>query len=138
RETGQRFWSFAYPTTYADRYGWSDGPRVGPTIGGERVFTYGVEGKLHCLDLQTGRVVWKRDILAEFKLNQNYFGVGSAPLLEGGKLIVNIGARNGPCVAAFDAKTGRMAWGACDQWGPGYAGIIPATVHSKRRVFVFA
>src|SRR5437773_798612 len=58
RETGQRFWSFAYPTTYADRYGWSDGPRVGPTIGGERVFTYGVEGKLHCLDLQTGRVVW--------------------------------------------------------------------------------
>jgi outer membrane protein assembly factor BamB len=136
--TGKRFWSFDYPSAYQDRYGYSDGPRATPTVGGDSVFTYGAEGKLHCLDLATGRMRWKRDVLEEFKLPQNFFGVGSAPLLEGDKLIVNVGARKGPCVAAFDAKTGRMLWGAGDQWGPSYAGVIPATVHGKRRVFVFA
>ena len=137
-QTGKRFWTFAYPTAYQDRYGYSDGPRATPTISGDSIFTCGVEGKLHCLDLQTGRVRWKRDVLEEFKLPQNFFGVGSAPLLEGDKIIVNVGARGGPCVAAFDAKSGKMIWGAGDQWGPSYAGVIPATVHGKRRVFAFA
>jgi outer membrane protein assembly factor BamB len=83
-------------------------------------------------------VRWKRDVLKDFKLTQNFFGVGSAPLLEGDRLILNVGAKGGPCVAAFDAKTGRMLWGAGDQWGPSYAAPIPATVLGKRRVFVFA
>jgi outer membrane protein assembly factor BamB len=138
RETGQRYWSFAYATAYQDRYGYSDGPRCSPTIGGDSVFTYGAEGKLHCLDLATGRVRWRRDVLAEFKLAQNFFGVGSTPLLEADKLIVNVGARGGPCVAAFDIRTGKMAWGAGDKWGPSYASPVPATVHGKRRVFVFS
>lgn len=136
--TGQRYWSFAYPTNYADRYGYSDGPRASPTIAGDSVFTFGAAGKLHCLELATGRVRWMRDIPGDFKLSQNFFGVGSTPLVEQGKVIVNVGAKNGPCVAAFDVKTGAMVWGAGDAWGPSYASPIPATVHGKRRVFVFA
>ena len=138
--TGKRFWAFAYPSGYQDRYGYNDGPRASPVIdaGTGSVFTHGAEGKLHCLELATGRVRWKRDLPQEFKLAQNFFGVGSTPLVEGDKLIVNVGAPRGPCVAAFDVKTGRMAWGAGDQWGPSYASPVPATVHGRRRVFVFA
>ena len=65
--------------------------------------------------------------------------VGSTPLVEGNNLIVNVGAPHGPCVAAFDLKTGRMAWGASSgepAWGPSYASPIPAVVNGKRRVFV--
>lgn len=136
--TGRRYWSFAYPSAYEDRYGYSNGPRAGPCIAGDFVYTYGAEGTLHCLELTTGRVRWKRDILAEFRLSQNFFGVGSTPLVEGDKLIVNVGAKGGPCVAAFDLKTGRMVWGAGDQWGPSYSSPVAATVHGRRRVFVFA
>jgi outer membrane protein assembly factor BamB len=98
----------------------------------------GVEGKLHCLDLATGAVRWKRDVLADFKLTPNFFGVGSTPLVEGDKLVVNVGAKGGPCVAAFDVTSGKLVWGAGEQWGPSYASPVPATVHGKRRVFVFA
>jgi outer membrane protein assembly factor BamB len=140
--TGERFWQHSYPSAYVDRYGYSDGPRASPVIGGEgdtaSVFTIGAEGQLHCLELSTGRVRWNRDLLAEFKLKQNFFGVGSTPLVEGDKLIVNVGAPGGPCVAAFDVATGRMAWGAGSEWGPSYASPVPAVVHGKRRVFVFA
>lgn len=136
-ETGKRYWKVAYPTEYSDRYGFNGGPRCQPVSDGEYVYTLGVEGKLHCLKLTTGQILWKRDIVKEFKLPQNFFGVGSTPLLEGGNLIVNVGAMPGPCVAAFDKKTGKMVWGAGKDWTPGYAAPIAATIHGKRKVFVF-
>ena len=137
-ETGQRFWKYAYAMSYRDRYGFDGGPRCQPVSDGECVYTFGVAGKLTCLNLTTGQMLWQRDIFREFKLQQNFFGIGSTPLLEGDFLIVNVGAEGGPCVAAFDKRSGKMAWGAGKEWGPSYASPIPAEVRGKRRVFVFA
>ncbi len=138
-DTGQRFWKFSYPSAYVDRYGYCSGPRLRrPVIDTDRIYTLGAEGKLHCLKLATGQVLWKRDLAAEFKLPQNFFGVGATPLIDGDLLILNVGAPNGPCVAGLDKLTGKMLWGAGDKWGPSYASPIPATVHGQHRVFVFA
>jgi outer membrane protein assembly factor BamB len=135
---GSRYWRFAYPTAYVDRYGYCKGPRSSPVIAGQRVYAIGAEGKLHCLELSTGRPLWQRDLATEFKLAQNFFGVGASPLAEGNLLIVNVGATGGPCVAAFDQVTGKMVWGAGDAWGPSYATPVPADLHGHRRVLVFA
>lgn len=135
---GKRSWQFSYATAYRDRYGINPGPRASPVIGDGMVFTFGVDGRLTCLDLATGQLIWQRDILNEFKIRQDFFGVGATPLIEGDKLIVNIGAPGGPCVAAFDTRTGKMVWGAGAEWGPSYASPIPATIRGQRRVFVFA
>lgn len=137
-DTGERYWRHAYPTAYRDRYGMNNGPRAGPVIDGDRVYTHGAAGMLHCLDLRTGSVVWKRDTSAEFKASQEHFGVGSAPLVEGNLLIVNIGAPGGPCVVAFDKRDGKIVWRAGDQWRASYASPVSAVVHGERRVFVFA
>jgi len=138
RETGERYWQFAYPTDFEDRYGYNNGPRASPVIDGDRVYTYGAEGKLHCLKLETGQVYWKRDLRGEFKVPQDFFGVASTPLIEGDLLIVNVGAPGGPTVAAFDKKSGKLVWGAGDQWGASYASPVPANVNGRRRIFVFA
>jgi outer membrane protein assembly factor BamB len=137
-ETGGKYWDFAYPTNFEDRYGYNNGPRSSPVIDGGCVFTYGAEGKLFCLKLDTGQVCWRRDLRAEFKIPQDFFGTATTPLIEGDLLIINVGAPRGPSVAAFHKLTGRMVWGAGDQWGPSYASPVPATIHGKRRVFVFA
>ncbi|MCG8408365.1 MAG: PQQ-like beta-propeller repeat protein [Phycisphaerales bacterium] len=135
---GRRFWTFSYPCRYRDRYGFSGGPRSSPVLDENRVFVHSVEGKLHCLDLQSGNVVWKRDTSSEYKVPQDYFGVVSSPLVEGDLLIVNIGAPGGPCVVAYDKRTGKVVWQTGDQWGPSCASPVPAMVNGKRRVFVFA
>ena len=137
-ETGERYWTFRYSTQFEDRYGYNNGPRASPVIDGDRVYTYGAEGKLHCLKLDTGQLYWKRDLNAEFKVPQDFFGTATTPLIEGNLLIINIGAPKGPTVAAFDKVSGNMVWGAGDQWGPSYASPVPGTVHGKRRVFVLA
>ncbi len=135
---GQRFWRHATPSAYRDRYGFNSGPRASPVIARGCVFTLGAEGRLQCLDLANGQLLWHRALLTEFDLAQNFFGVGATPLVEGDFLIVNVGAPAGPCVAAFDLATGKLVWGSGIEWGPSYASPIPATVHGKRRVFVFA
>lgn len=136
-DTGERFWQFSYTTAYEDRYGYNNGPRTSPVIDGDRVYTYGAEGKLHCFRLTTGQVVWKRDILTEFRVRQDFFGVASTPLVEGDVLVVQVGAPGGPTVVGLDKLTGHMKWGAGKEWSAGYASPIPATVHGKRRVFAF-
>src|SRR5581483_4251778 len=91
RETGKSLWTFAYAAPYRDRYGTGDGPRNSAVIADSRVFVSGVTGLLHCLDLATGKVVWKRDLQKDFDLAPSFFGRGSTPLVLGNRLILNIG-----------------------------------------------
>ena len=135
---GRRFWRVKYPTSYRDRYGYNPGPRASPAIAGGRVFTLGAEGRLHCIDLASGRVNWRRDLHGEFGIRQNFFGVGASPLVVGDVVIVQLGAPGGPGVAAFDVANGRMRWGAETEWGASYASPVPATLHGRERVLVFA
>jgi outer membrane protein assembly factor BamB len=137
-ETGAANWQYRYPTAFEDRYGYNNGPRSSPVIDGSRVFTVGAEGALHCFELASGRVVWKVDLRAQYKVPQDFFGTASTPLVEGRLLIVNVGAPGGPCVAALDTATGREMWRAGKEWGPSYASPVPAVMHGRRRVFVFA
>ena len=81
--TGAGRWQFKYGTVFEDRYGYNNGPRASPVIDGDRTFTMGAEGKLHCFDLASGKVVWKRDLRAEYKVPQDFFGTASTPLVEG-------------------------------------------------------
>ena len=137
-ETGARSWTFRYPTDFEDRYGYNNGPRCSPVINGDRVYTVGAQGQLHCLDLRSGKLVWKRHIATEYKVPQDFFGTASTPLVEDTLLIVNVGAPGGPCVVGLDKMTGREVWRAGKEWGPSYASPVPAVVHGRRRIFVFA
>jgi outer membrane protein assembly factor BamB len=137
-ETGARHWSFRYPTDFDDRYGYNNGPRSSPIVDGDRVYTVGAQGQMHCLDLRSGELVWRRNIAADYKVPQDFFGTASTPLIEGPLLIHNAGAPGGPCVVGLDKGTGREVWRAGREWGPSYASPVPAVVHGKRRVFVFA
>jgi outer membrane protein assembly factor BamB len=141
-ETAASHWRFKYGTEFEDRYGYNNGPRASPVIeltpAPSRVFTCGAEGKLHCFELATGKVRWKRDLRAEYRVPQDFFGTASTPLIEGKLLIVNVGAPGGPSVVGFDKDTGREVWRAGKEWGPSYASPVPAVVHGQRRVFVFA
>jgi outer membrane protein assembly factor BamB len=155
-ETGRRYWSADYEIDYRDRYGFAKGPRGSPVIGEGRVVTLGVTSVLTCLDLKTGRIAWQRDLRKEFHVPQDFFGQGGTPLILDGKVILNVGgkeaaapdddsserfaalAKPGLCVGAFDLKTGALLWGVKDAWGSSYASPVPATMHGRQVVFIYA
>ena len=138
RETGKRFWRYAYPVEYQDRYGYHDGPRSSAVIDSGKVYTLGVRCVLTCLDLRTGALLWQRDLDADFEVAPCFFGHGSCPLAYEGKIIVHLGGAGGLCVAAFDQDTGRLVWGTEHEWRSSYASPVVFTLRGKPRLLVFA
>ncbi len=108
--TGKSRWRYGYPSRFVDPYGYNNGPRGTPLLTSNLCYTFGAEGKLLCLELETGKLVWQRDTGTEFNVPPAFFGVGSSPILEGGLLIVMVGGQPDSGVVAFDPKTGKTAW----------------------------
>lgn len=135
-ETGKRYWKFDYPVGLGSNYGIPDAPRSGPVIDGDLVFTVGVRGDLHCLKLKSGELVWKKNLDQEYGPAPLFFGRGSCPLVYGDQLIVNVGGQMS--VAGFDKQTGKLLWSTKHDWQASYASPVPATIHGKKRVLVFA
>ncbi len=132
---GQEQWRFSYRTEFEDDFRKGDGPRATPTITGQRVITYGADGWLHCLHLETGQKVWGRNVLRDCKAPPNFFGVGSSPVVDGKLVLVNVGGPNAGIIA-FDLASGREVWKATSD-GASYASPVVATVGGQRRAVFF-
>jgi outer membrane protein assembly factor BamB len=133
--TGKSVWRFAYATAYNDQFGKGDGPRATPLIAGGRVWTLGAAGVLTCVSLDNGNKLWQRDLLTDYRPAPGFFGVGTSPLLEDGKLLVNVGAV-GAGVVAFDLATGKELWKSTGQ-GASYASPVAATIDGVRQAIFF-
>jgi outer membrane protein assembly factor BamB len=107
---GQQIWKYAYPSKFVDPYGYNNGPRCTPILTSNRCFTFGAEGKLLCLDLATGQLVWQRDTAKEWEIPEAFFGVGSTPILEGNLLIVMAGGQPNSGVAGINPTNGKTVW----------------------------
>lgn len=108
--TGQTRWQRKTPSRFRDPFGYNNGPRCSPLLTSNRCYTFGAEGKLLCLDLTDGRILWQRDTARDWSVPDAFFGVGSTPLLEGGKLIVLVGGQPDAGVVALDPESGRTLW----------------------------
>lgn len=108
--TGASRWRRAAPTTFTDPYGYNGGPRAAPVLSADRCITFGAEGRLTCLDLASGKLIWQRETRREFDVPVAFFGAGSTPLLDGDQVIVMVGGHPQAGVVAFDLATGKTRW----------------------------
>ena len=108
--TGNSRWRYSYPSRFVDPYGYNNGPRCTPLLTTNRCYTFGAEGKLVCLELQSGKLVWQRDTAKDWTVPEAFFGVGSTPLLEGDRLIVMLGGQPNSGVVALNAASGETLW----------------------------
>lgn len=129
---GKPFWKFDYDTKYSDNFGFDEGPRSTPLIAGERVFTLGADGDLHCLEMATGNKAWGRNLNADYQVRKGFFGVGTSPLLEDGKLFINVGGKNAGIVA-LDASNGKEIWKATSDEAS-YSSPVAVKVNGTRHV----
>lgn len=156
--SGESKWQHAYATAYVDPYGYNNGPRCTPLLTSNRCYAFGAEGKLLCLDRLSGKVIWMRDTAADWNVPEAFFGVGSTPLLESGRLIVMVGGQPDAGVVALDPETGKTLWESVGkknwdgvvtlgwraekpyEWTglekqASYSSPVAATIHGRRHVF---
>lgn len=135
-DSGRAIWKFTYPATYRDRFGFNNGPRASPTAAAGRVFTYSADGRLHALDLRSGELLWAVDARRRFDADEGFFGFGSSPLVDGGRVIVEVGGEDDAGIVAFEAATGKVLWRATSDEAS-YASPIAATLGGTRRLLVW-
>jgi outer membrane protein assembly factor BamB len=110
--TGKPIWDYSYDCPYVG-VGYAAGPRAAVTIDEGRVYSLGAMGNLHCFDAATGNVLWKKDLNAEYKIQMPMWGIAAAPLIDGNRLILNVGGEHA-CLVALDKVTGNEIWKALD------------------------
>ena len=133
--TGDTVWRYDYPTSYRDDFGFDEGPRSVPVVHDGRVYTFGAQGQLHAVDLETGGRVWQADTHARYGVRKGFFGAAGSPLVEDGRVIANVGGRRGGIVA-FDAATGDELWTATSHEAS-YSSPAVGTFGGERLALVF-
>ena len=108
---GQTLWKVHSGTTFKDSYG--NGPRGTPVVDGDRVYALGASGDLLCLQKDSGKVVWQKNILKDFGAKNIRWGVSTTPLIDGEKLIVHVGSKTASIVA-FNKTSGAVIWKSHD------------------------
>lgn len=134
-KTGRQLWLHADRTRYATVIA-GEGPRATPTIVSNRVLTIGATGRLNCLELASGKVIWSRDVVADAKGKVPGWGCASSPLMVDGLVIIHGGEDTGHALFAFQSEDGQPVWSA-GAASPSYASPMLATLGGVRQVLAF-
>jgi outer membrane protein assembly factor BamB len=133
-KTGKELWKKSYKRgPFTSVFGL--GPRATPLVAGDKVYTFGVTGILTCWQAEDGKQVWQVDTLSEFKAKNLFFGASCSPLLEGDKVLVNVGGM-GASVVAFDKDTGKVVWKALDDPASYASGVAFGEGEQRQIVFL--
>jgi outer membrane protein assembly factor BamB len=132
-QTGQEKWRYSYEDASGDNYGYS---RSTPAIDGETLYTVSRMGKLLSLEAKTGKLLWQKDLIAEFGGRRPSWDIAVSPVIDDEKLIVVPGGNNAS-VVALNKKDGQVIWKGGGSEAPGYATPVVATINGKKQYVCF-
>ncbi len=138
-ESGEVLWTHEWQTSYRMlSVAYAVGPRATPTVDGDRVYVVGGTGRLLCLDVASGRVLWEKDYVAEYGTSVPTWGIVSAPLVDGERLITVVGGEPDALVVAFDKHTGEEIWRAIEVTSEmGYAQPVIYEAGGARQLIIW-
>ncbi len=133
--SGRKLWSHIDSTRFESGMG-GVGPRATPTIDGGQVLALGATGLLNCLDLNSGRLIWSRDIASDNNAQIPMFGYSGSPLVLDSLVVVSAGGPDGRSLVAYRRETGEFVWGGGDDQA-GYSAPRLATLAGRDQILIF-
>lgn len=109
RADGRVVWRTQLGKAGAPGWGGFAGPRQAPTVTGDRLYAVGQYGQMVCLESATGKELWRKDYAKDFGADLPEWGFSGAPLVDGQRVILAVGGKQGALVA-LDVATGAPAW----------------------------
>jgi hypothetical protein len=102
------------------------GTRATPTVDGNEIYTYSLEGRLVCFDKVTGITNWEVSVTN----GSSTWGLSGSPLVEGSNVIVNAGASG----VAIDKSGTRTNWFSTGKTA--YSSPNAVTIGNQRTVVI--
>jgi outer membrane protein assembly factor BamB len=120
---GKELWSFSYDAPGSVMF---PGSRCVPTIDGSRIYSCGPYGDLYCIDINTHKVVWNKNVWKDFGGAEiPKWAITQCPVVYGDLLIVASQAPQAG-VVAYEKLTGKVKWSTASIGEVGY--VSPAII----------
>ena len=121
--TGKEEWTFSNEAPGSVDH---NGSRSSPTIDSNRIYVCDFFGNLHCLDKNTHKVLWQKNIWTDFGgTDLPRWAITQNPLIYQNMVIVASQTENAGLVA-YDKQTGDVVWKTAKL--PGEAGYVSPTL----------
>jgi len=120
---GKELWSFAYDSPGSVMF---PGSRSVPAIDGNLIFSCGPYGNLYCIDVNTHKPVWNKNVWTDFGgVEIPKWAITQCPVVYGDLLIIASQAPKAG-VVAYEKLTGKVKWTTPSLGEVGY--VSPAIV----------
>jgi outer membrane protein assembly factor BamB len=129
--TGGELWTHGWPARFEESMG-GPGPRATPTWHEGKVYALGATGELHVLEAATGKLLWKKNILADNRAENLHWAMAGSPLIVDGKVIVQPGGPGGSIVA-YNTRDGEPVWKTLSDT-QSYTSPMEATLAGRRQI----
>ncbi len=132
--TGNEEWTFSNEAPGSVSY---DGTRAVPTIEGNRIYICDLFGNFHCLDKNTHKVLWQKNIWKDFGgADLPKWAIAQNPLIYQDMVIVASQAP-GAGVVAFDKQKGDLIWKTSALPGvPGYVSPMVVKIGGEEHLIM--
>jgi outer membrane protein assembly factor BamB len=102
--------------------------RTVPAVDARFVFSIDPKAVLHCLDVKTGKQVWRKSLVTEYKTSIPSWYNGQCPLMEPDRLIVATGGA--AILVALEKASGKEIWRTPNpaQHLMSHVSVMPATL----------
>jgi outer membrane protein assembly factor BamB len=142
--TGKERWRADYAAMFRDE--WGAGPRATPFIEGPRLYVQSCDGEFRCLSLADGKTLWRVNYEQDFgvkflgaKANEGTAtrrGNNGSGVIDGHRLILPVGGRNGASLACLHKETGKVVWKSGNDEAA-YSSLVVGTLAGVRQVVAF-
>ncbi|MHC4743421.1 MAG: outer membrane protein assembly factor BamB family protein [Planctomycetota bacterium] len=107
---GSEIWVKRLGAAYSQRMPQGrEGPGCTPTVDGERLYVLGLDGKLACLQVRDGNIIWQHSLTEDFGGRIPMWSYRESPLVDGDKVICTPGGEEATMVA-LNKLTGETVW----------------------------
>src|SRR6266511_2504325 len=107
---GKEIWAVRIAPAHSTSWPQSkEGPSCTPTVDGDRLYLMGLAGNAACLQVADGKVVWQRNLMADFKGRAPMWSYRESPLIDGDKVICTPGGEEITMVA-LNKLNGEPIW----------------------------
>ena len=113
--SGKTIWEYSYKAPFLAGMDMQNGPgpHSTPLVINGRVYAVGATGKLHCLQLKTGKLLWEHRLIERLKGSILERGYSASPLAYKTSVILPVGGK-GRALVAFHQATGAIIWSGHD------------------------
>ncbi|MCX8107456.1 MAG: PQQ-like beta-propeller repeat protein, partial [Verrucomicrobiae bacterium] len=129
--SGKELWSFGYDAPGSVQF---PGSRSVPAVDGDRVYSCGPYGDLYCIDVNTQKPIWNKNIWKDFGGGRiPTWAITQCPLVYH-ELVIVAAQTPQAGVVAFDKLSGELKWKTPSLGYVGYASPTIINIHGQDQV----